>query len=175
MTPSDRRPFLEIVIGFAELKGRALSAPALELYWRAMQAWTIEDFRAGAEQLVRTSKFMPGPDEFEALRRAGRETPAEAWARAVEHARSSAYRRGPLGDRQVDLLVAGLGGYVAIAMSDESALHFLERRFTEHFETLQDVDATRDAVPEIAYSGPRKLGHGPNTLRPLSLPASLAK
>ena len=70
MQPSDRKAFLEVVVGFAELKGKQLSAPALELYWNAMQGWTIEDFRKAAAHLLQTCEFMPTPKDFNDLKKA---------------------------------------------------------------------------------------------------------
>ena len=150
MKPSDRDAFLKIVIGFAELKGKKLSAPALELYWGAMREWSLVDFRHAAEQLIRTCEFMPTPKDFEDLRKAGRPTAAESWARAVHHASSSAYRDGHLGDAAIDTCVAALGGYYAIAMTDRDKLPHLERRFTEHYEHQVDAQDTRAAVPQLA-------------------------
>jgi hypothetical protein len=155
--PEDRKAFLEVVIGFAELKGKALSAPALELYWRSMQHWPLDDFRAAAQQLVRTSEFMPTPKDFEDLRKAGRKTPGEAWLAAVETSRRMAYNdRGPSryvntsGDELIDRAVQMIGGYDAIRMCHTDKLHFLERRFAEHFGELRDVSEVREAVPELA-------------------------
>lgn len=153
MNQQDRGKFLEIVIGFAELKGKQLSAPALELYWNAMQAWTIVDFQAAANHLLLNGNdFMPQPHHFEALRKAGRPTAGEAWSRAVGHCSSSAYRSGGTGNPLIDQCARILGGYQAIAMCDVSTLHFLERRFCEHYETIQDSTDTRESVPEIAQS-----------------------
>ena len=72
MNAIDRKAFCEIVLGFAELKGKQLSAAAIELYWRSMQHWPLEDFRAAAQQLLRTCEFMPTPKDFEDLRRASK-------------------------------------------------------------------------------------------------------
>jgi hypothetical protein len=165
--PEDRAKFLDVVLGFAELKGKKLSAPALELYWRAMQDWEIHDFLAAAERLVSTSQYMPEPYHFDQLRKAGLETAPEAWARAVRHAASSAYRRGPIGDPLIDKCVEIVGGYAAIALSDVSKLQFIERRFCEHYATIGDAQETRDAVPQIAYQHPplllagvlKRIGH----------------
>ena len=90
MTPDDRRPCLEIVIGFAELKGKKLSTPALELYWTAMQAWDLQDFRAAANHLLKTCEFMPTPKDFEDLRKAGRMKAGEAWAFVLDRVRKGA-------------------------------------------------------------------------------------
>lgn len=149
MTPADRAVFLEVVVGLAELKGRTLSKPALDLYWRAMQDWPIDEFRSAAAHLVRSCAYMPSPADFEALRRAGRMTPGEAWTRAVQIAASGAYRRGETVGGVVDRAVQAIGGYSAIGMCDESKLHFLERRFAEHFDAMQDADDVRQALPDI--------------------------
>lgn len=158
MTPADRPAFLQVVLGFAELKGRQLSAPALELYWSAMQHWELAGFRAAAEELLRRSEFMPTPKDFEDLRRAGRMTAGEAWAIAREAIRYG-YRSSthPLIDRVVQIL----GGYYALGLLNSDQMPFLERRFAEHYEDLQDVEEVRQAVPQIASSSTlRRIAQG---------------
>jgi hypothetical protein len=156
--PADRKKFLEIVIGFAELKGKALSAPALELYWRAMQGWALEDFQAAAEVLLRTCEFMPTPKDFEDLRKAGRMTPGEAFSRAMEIARScSPYRAATSGDACIDAAARACGGYFAMGQHETVKLGFLERAFTEHFATISDAQDTRDALPQLTANHVPKL------------------
>jgi len=173
MTPADRKKFLEVVVGFAELKGKQLSAPALELYWRALQRWSLDDFLAAAEQLVRSCEFMPTPKDFEDLRKAGRRTAGEAWTLALEFARKGFDRwtdggisRNQIPDPDDEFLmraVRAIGGFRAIAMSNVDSTHFLERRFCEHYEAMQDADEVREAVPQLAcsrtplLSGPRRI------------------
>jgi hypothetical protein len=159
MKKSDRADFAEIVLGFAELKGRSLSAPAIELYWRAMQSWSIEEFRAAAAQLLTTCEWMPTPKEFADLRKAGRDTAGEAWARAraaCGTCRSGGHygSGGTCGDEFIDRVVRAIGGYRAIALSEIDKLHFLERRFAEHFETMRDAQEVREALPQIAGRAP---------------------
>lgn len=169
MNTGDRKQFIEIVMGFAELKGKQLSAPALELYWRSLRHWSLEDFQQAAEHLIRTCEFMPMPKDFEDLRKAGRPTAGEAWARAVASCGSCHSARGytsggSCGDQFIDRVVRAIGGYRVIAMCDSEKLHFLERRFSEHFETMQDATDVRESVPQIAYTpraaidGPRHIG-----------------
>lgn len=168
MKPEDRKAFLEVVIGFAELKGKQLSAPALELYWRAMQSWPIEDFRAAAEQLVRTCDFMPTPKDFEDLRKAGRPVPAEAWlwARAIAKTWRPNMAAPRANNALIDRAVESIGGYRAIAMCNSDVLGFLEKRFIDAFESIQDAEDTREAVPQIAANGGswRRLS-GPRPMR----------
>jgi hypothetical protein len=176
MTPADRKAFVEVVVGFAELKGKQLSAAALELYWRSLQHWPLDEFRKAAEHLLRSCEFMPTPKDFEDLRKAGRPTCGEAWAKAVAacgscHSPRGYISGGTCGDEFIDRAVRSIGGYRAIAMCDSDKLHFLEKRFAEHFETLQDAQDTRDAVPQLTDAmnpfrigppadGPRRLMGG---------------
>lgn len=167
MKREDYKRFCEIVGGFAELKGKQLSAPAIDLYWRAMQGWTLAEFQVASEHLLRTAQFMPTPAEFEALKKAGKFTAAEAWDAVLEHCKG-AYRNGAGIDNggPVDMAARGLGGYRAIAMHDSEKLHFLQRQFAERFEELDDVMEIRHAVPQlvdqatrttIRHEGPRHI------------------
>jgi hypothetical protein len=180
--PQDRPKFLEIIVGFAELKGKQLSAPAMELFWNAMQAWSIEDFSAAANELIRKCEFMPTPKDFEDLRKAGRKTPGEAWAEVLEYVRGGAYHQWDCGrptfnvdhprmtDELILAAVRAIGGFDVIAMSKTDQTPFLERRFAEHYESISDAEDVREALPQIA--GPATLNRlttdGPKLLRDLS-------
>ena len=167
MTPQDREPFAKILLGFAELKGRKLSAPAVELFWQAMQGWTIAEFSAAAQELLRRCEFFPTPYDFEQLRKAGRPTSGEAFATAVAYVRHGAYRNGPHADETIERAVAALGGWRVIAISDEDGLRYLERRFAEHYEAIGDAQATRERLPELTNSsgsGPQRITSAPRHL-----------
>ena len=151
MNPHDRREFLEILVGFAEIKGRSLSAPAIELYWRAMQAWTLHEFRAAAEHLLRTEQYFPTPAHFEALRKAGRQTAGEVWAgiRAYLSWSLHGYRLKPGTPDRIAKAISACGGAHAIAMADVEKLGFLERRFCEHFDEIAERTDAREALPQL--------------------------
>jgi len=151
---ADFNRFKAVMVGMAKLYERELDGVLLDAYWISLRGWSLEEFEQAAAHLMGTEEFMPRPAAFNALRKAERSTTGEAWATAVEHARSSNYRSGLLGDPAVDGAVRALGGYVAIARCDEDRLHFLERRFAEHYEAIQDAEDTREAVPLLA--GPRR-------------------
>lgn len=168
MKPIDRKQFLEIVIGFAELKGKSLSVPALELYWNSMQDWEMPDFQVAANRLLKTSEFMPTPKDFEDLRKAGRMTAGEAFAKAIAWAKSGGYRHPARTSDAIliDRVVASLGGWTAVAGCDPEKLHFLERRFSANYETIQGAEDTREAVPQIAYGdAPLQLNHASGTFK----------
>lgn len=168
MQPIDRTEFARVLNGLAAIKRVDLTPEALGLWWLAMARWTLEDFKAAATELVRTLKFMPGPNDFEDLRKAGRMTPGEAWALAltawdtgVRNVVTGEFSGSTSGDPLVDAVVRMIGGYSVLAKSTDEQLAFIERRFCEHYETLQDSADVRGALPQIADGGVRRV-NGPS-------------
>jgi hypothetical protein len=170
MTPADRQPFLEVLGAFADLKGKKLTSAALELYWRAMQHWPLEEFQDAAAHLLRTCEFMPMPRDFENLRKAGRPTAGEAWAQVLAIARCGGTESG---DELTDRAAAAIGGYRAVSMSETDRTPFLERRFCEHYEAIQEAEEARRGVPQIASACRQRL-NGPQPVKAL-LSASLER
>jgi len=159
MELNDRKAFIETVIGFAELKGKVLSAPALELYWEAMKSWPLVDFKAAAQYLLKTCEFMPTPKNFEDLRKAGNTTSGEAWALVLQHCKG-AYRDGSGIDNggPIDTAVDSLGGYRAVAFHDIEFLPVIGRRFESLYAETQDKMDARQAL--ISNPKNKALGHG---------------
>jgi len=139
--------------GMAKVYEREIDGALLDAYWLALRDWSLADFEDAAAQLMRTSKFMPRPADFNDLRKAGRPTPGEAWARALENVRSGGYRYGRGVDPLIDRAVAAIGGYGVIGMTDEDKLGYLERRFAEAYRGMEAADEAREAVPLIAGGG----------------------
>lgn len=159
MQSADRAEFLRILNGLAAIKPNAkLTDDGLDMWWQCMADWSIDEFRSAASHLAKACQFMPLPYDFEQLRKAGRPTAGEAWARALEHVRAGGTCN--TGDDLLDRTAAALGGWRTLGMTNLDSLHFVERRFCEHFEAMQDATDTREAVPQIAGSkrlnGPRR-------------------
>ena len=154
MTPSDKRRFAQVIAAFAEIKGRPLSAPAIELYWSVMQDWDISAFEQAAHHLLRTCEFFPTPADFEKVRRAGQLQAPEAWALVLEAIRAGAHRYGQLDSipAEVKRAVTACGGWQAIATADEFRIGQLERAFLQHFASLGNVAEARAAAPAVAQT-----------------------
>ena len=73
---------------------------------------------------------------------------------------AAARRGGGTGDPLLERAVAAMGGWIVIRMSPEQNLHFLERRFAEHYAEIQNATDVRDAVPQLARqtTGPKRIG-----------------
>jgi hypothetical protein len=159
MQPADRPEFLKILNGLAAIKpGGKITPEALDVWWLAMQSWSLAEFKGAAGHLAGSVEFMPSPFHFEQLRKANAPTSGEAFATAVAHAASGNWRNGGCGDPLVDRAARSLGGYRVIAMCDEDKLSFLERRFAEHFESITDAEEVRDALPYLTPSRPALQG-----------------
>jgi len=151
--------FRNVISGMGRMYGADPDELVLDAYWIALSDWRFEDFQAAAQRLMKTSKFMPRPSDFEDLRKAGRMTSGEAFAKALGWARDGSYKHPAKTPEAIliDRVVSALGGWSSIAGSDPDYVHFLEKRFAEHFETVVDVTDTREALPQIA---------GPTALHP---------
>lgn len=166
MKPADYESFCEVVVGFAELRGKQLSKAALKLYWQAMQDWRLDEFREAAEHLLRTSEFMPTPKQFEDLRTAGEPTAAEAWTIVLSGAPL------PPGSR-MHRAAEACGGQVAIRHENvERSLPFTQKRFIDAYEDLTRVDPVREDLPQIAVHGARRALSAPTNIAAI-LPAEL--
>lgn len=152
MLPTDGDRFRNIIRGMGRMYAAEPDGLVLDAYWIALSDWSFEDFQAASQRLMKTSKFMPRPSDFEDLRKAGRLTAGEAFAKALGWARAGTYTAPAKTPDAIfiDRVVMAMGGWIAITGSDPEKLHFLERRFLEHFESLQDATDTREALPQIA-------------------------
>ncbi|MDB6102556.1 MAG: hypothetical protein JWO52_2555 [Gammaproteobacteria bacterium] len=182
MRDSEKAVFTKQLLGLAAMKpGAKLTPEAIEIWWQSMRHdWELEDFKAAAAHLSRAMEFMPNPYHFDQLRKAARPTAAEAWIQA-RAAAGSCYVGGPIGfgsggtcgNPFIDRVVQSIGGYRTIALHDTDKLHYLERRFTENYKSLQNAEDVRQAVPQI--SGPSRLKLiGPSSVGALLLPKSNA-
>jgi hypothetical protein len=157
MIETDKPKFCKTLLGLALVKPphAKLVAEAYEIWWQALQDWPLEEFQQAAAHLSKSVEFMPSPFHFEQLRKAGRPTAGEAWADIRAMARHS--YEGEPADPNAARALRALGGLRAVAMCDSDKVHFLERRFCEHFEQIQDAVEVRTALPQIAQE-PQRIG-----------------
>lgn len=160
MRPQDKVQFVKILTSLASVTGGKTTPEAIDLWFSAMQEWSIEEFSKAATHLLKTSKFMPKPADFYALRKAGEKTSAEAFEKALDYARGG-WRDGPHPDNRIEQAVKGLGGWVVLAHSNEDKVHFLASKFSEHYETVCDKFDTREALPDLTTWKGRSLGAQP--------------
>ena len=113
-----------------------------------MRDWSIKDFREAAGYLLKNCQFMPAPQDFEQLQKKGETSAHDARALALHHA-ERAWRYGVLGDALTDRVIAMLGGYRVIALTNTDKLGFYERRFLDSYNDLLDTGGVREALPDL--------------------------
>ena len=148
MDNNDRPEFVRVLNGLAAIKRVDLTKEAYELWWQSMKSWPIDAFKDAAGYLLKNCQFMPAPYDFEQLRKKGESSAHEAWSMALVHA-EGAWRQGVLGDAMTDRVVAMLGGYRLIALSNKDKLGFFERRFLDAYNDLLDTGGVRKALPDL--------------------------
>lgn len=173
MVPDDARRFRDLIRGMGRMFGSDPDSVVLDTYWLALRDWDYAELEAATAHLMRTAKFMPRPGDFHELRKASRPTTAEAFAIARRASRGAnqcgwVTNNVSSGDPIIDKAVEGCGGYGEIYMTPSDKLHFLERRFAEHYETAADTEEVRAVLPNLAppatrpalrsTSGPKPLG-----------------
>jgi hypothetical protein len=144
----------------------------LDAYWIALRDWEYDDFEQAAAHLMANAKFMPRPADFNALRKASKPGPAEAWSQALSACKDW---RHPelLPEGAIAEAAKSVGGFRAIAMANvEHDLPHIQRRFLEAYAEISARKEIVEAVPQIADASklrPR-INHG---MQPLSgaLPA----
>lgn len=158
MTENDKPMFVAALTELAALKPNAkLSPESYVAWWNALGHWDLPAFRAACARLRDSMEFMPNPYHFEQLRKASRMTSGEAWAEVLRIVRSGEFRQanGQSVNPLIRAAVRAIGGYEAVAMSNVTATHFLEKRFAEHYENISEAEDVRESVPQLA--GPSRL------------------
>jgi hypothetical protein len=90
MTEQDKPRFLEILFGLAELLGGKLSDAGIEMYFRVLSRFSIEQVEIAADRMLTSSQRFPVPAQFiEAIEGKQQDRAEKAWDLFVE-----AVRRG---------------------------------------------------------------------------------
>lgn len=162
MLERDKPAFAAVLNGLAAIKpGAKLTQESLDVFWSALQGWTLDEFRSAAAHLATTTKFMPCPFDFAQLRRAGEQTAAEAWAAVLDNVRRGDYRDGHTIGGLADRVVRAMGGYQVLAMSNTATVHFREQRFAELWQQLSNAADVRAALPNLTTCLSRDTGPQP--------------
>jgi hypothetical protein len=64
MTSDDRKPFAAVMFGLGECFGEPVSEVRIELYFQALNDFTLDQVRQAARITVKASKFFPRPAEL---------------------------------------------------------------------------------------------------------------
>lgn len=148
MQQEDFTRFRDVMRGMGRVFSSEPDAVILDAYWLALRDWSLADFEKAAGHLMATCQFMPRPNDFTKLKKAGEQTPGEAWAAVLK---LCLQWRNVQPDSRILRAANAVGGLRSIAHANiEDDLPFIEKRFKEAYEELEDVESVRKALPGIA-------------------------
>jgi len=139
MKDSDRKRFSNIMHALAEYYAKAVSVPTVELYWRGLQSFDMDDVeRAAAAHMQNpdTGQFMPKVADIIRYIDGGSMTRAmQAFAkveRAVRHI--GTYESVVFDDRIIHAVIADMGGWILLGQCKESEWPFKAREFEKRYQ-----------------------------------------
>lgn len=155
MNTDDFPRFRSVLAGMAKLYERELDGPLLDAYWLALGDWSLGDFEQASRRLMATSRFMPRPADYHALRKqASAVTAGEAWAAALEHCRKGLHHYGGKAAPEIERAVRAIGGWRVLGHTPEDELRHVERRFAQHFAEISEAADVREDLPALAADNP---------------------
>jgi hypothetical protein len=119
MTKDDYREFAGILTMLGDVFGKAINQNIIRVYWEALKGNTIDEFKAAADNIVRTHKYptFPLPAQFieyinppEKLERAAYEALAAVEDRLTDNGWSSVCFPDPI----IHYVIDNMGGWVRI-------------------------------------------------------------
>lgn len=155
MQTADVPRFHSVIASMCRVFGVQSDRVLLDAYWLALKSWPLEEFEQAAAHLLGKCQFMPKPADFNTLRKANNPTAGEAFHKAMLLARRAPPRELASlrsGDDAIDAAVRAIGGYTELGNCESGKLHFLERRFAEHYEAIGEVQQVRNDVPMLGGS-----------------------
>lgn len=147
MNVQDKGHFQSIMIGAGELYSKEITKPLLQIYFQALQSYTIEQVSSAfTAHMVDTKHgtFMPKPADLVRLIDKDKPNPEDkariSWI-AVANSFSGFYPDGfKLEDKIAAAALQSIGGRSAVGRCDASKMGFLERQFIDSYKTIYNLD-----------------------------------
>ena len=138
MIPSEKAEFSKLLSGVAELYGKGISVPLLELYWCALDKYDFTDVRHAIGQHTvnpDVGQFMPKPaDVVRYIEGKSQEKALFAWQKVVNAMKTvGAYQSIRFDDHLIHHIIDEMGGWVTLCHSDESKLPFIYQDFSRRY------------------------------------------
>ena len=141
MTEDDEKEFARVLIATAELYGKKITEPAIELYWNSVNDFTIEQFKYGLKNCCTTSKFFPVPAAVREWLESGvDEAAAFSFDKLVSGIRSAGGNASVVfDDAIIHVVVEHLGGWIECCKWLESEMPFRQQDYVKRHTLLSRV------------------------------------
>lgn len=149
----DKPTFFSLLIGIAELHGRELSETVLEIYWGALQSFTLPDLQRAFSTLLTnpdTGQYLPKPADIVRMLTGNSQTQAlQAWAKVERAIRQvGSWQTVVFDDPIIHATIRDMGGWIALCQTPTDELAFRAKEFENRY---------RGFVPDPPKDYPRAL------------------
>lgn len=143
----DKMKFAQIMAALAEVfdSGRETTALKTEIYFKSLQQFPIEEIEKACSKLIvsRVTASFPKPAEIielmKPVRNEAQIDKCEAWGMVMSGLECGIIPR----DAQIQETVRRLGGWTWLQDKSYDDLHWIEKRFMEHFGQIVESDEYR--------------------------------
>ncbi len=138
MNSNEKSKFVALLAGVSELYSKKLSSQLLDIYWAALNGYSLQDVKTALERHIMSpdsGQFMPKPADVVRCLRGDSETQAlRAWSlvnRAI--CEIGAYKSVVFDDSIIHIVIEEMGGWVQLCQLHENELPFRAREFEKRY------------------------------------------
>ena len=138
----DKKAFAEMISTLAVLYDKDVSPVLRKIYWEVLSTYSDEEVKFMFNQAVANCKFFPKPSELiqfiKTIKQEQKQleeiTSLEAWGMVMS---GLEYGRVPE-DEKIQQAIRRLGGWDYLKGKTYDDLHWLEKRFVEHYNQIEE-------------------------------------
>lgn len=138
MIKQDLTKFAALIVGIGEIYGKAFTAVTIETYWNVLQSFEFEAVKQAVYLHlgnVDTGKYLPKPaDLILAIQGSSYTQALQAWTKVVTAMqRYGGYTSLAFDDALIHAVIADMGGWQKLCVSETKQLPFIAREFQERY------------------------------------------
>lgn len=170
----DVTSFADALQAAANLYGKPLTTPTMELYWRVLERYELDEVLVALSRHLAdpdVGQFMPKPaDIIRQLDGAGDTRAMQAWTKALDASRTiGTYRTVVFDDWRINAVIADMGGWIKLGELTEDEVPFRAREFEKRYRgylrgTTQAKYPAKLVGREEAQNGAKGYGFEPPLL-----------
>jgi hypothetical protein len=151
MNQDDKDIFGQMMTGIAEIYGKKLSAPLLEIYWHLLTRYTLSQIKSALEKHMLNpdaGQFMPKPADIIRYLECDTQTQAlQAWTKVINAIKSvGAYSSVAFDDPLIHVVIIEMGGWIALCHTSLEQLNFKCHEFSKRYSALQTQQPLTNSV-----------------------------
>jgi len=138
MLEQDSQKFAKLIVGIGEVYGKPFSSVAIEIYWRVLEAYRLEDVSAAIYRHIENpdvGKFLPKPaDIIMAIEGNSQNQALSAWSKVIYAMRIiGGYESVVFDDALIHVVVRYMCSWSKLCDVDDRQLPFTAKEFQERY------------------------------------------